>query len=77
MTDYNLGNFIVNLHRKKQDHLTNAKYDHKTIKNYIMIGKKIKPKITHEAAELMKKFYIELRNKDKSYNSYRITVRQL
>ena len=36
--------------------------------------------ITHEAAELLRKYYRELREKDKHFtqnNSYRITVRQL
>lgn len=56
------------------------KYDYTEIKKYIMVAKKIKPRVTREAGELFKRFYIELRMKDKAQNqntSYRITVRQL
>ncbi len=77
--DHNLGRFIVDLHRKKLNAIQ-PKYDYPTIKKYITVAKKIKPKLTREAAQLLKKFYCELRVKDKAQNqntSYRITVRQL
>jgi DNA replication licensing factor MCM6 len=66
------------LHRKKENALE-QKYSTKEIKNYISTAKKIKPRITVEAAELLRKYYMELRHKDKvsANNSYRVTVRQL
>jgi DNA replication licensing factor MCM6 len=80
LADINLARFIVDLHSKKS--VTNAfsMYDYTAIKKYIAVAKKIKPRITKDAAELLKKHYIELRMKDKAQNqnnSYRITVRQL
>lgn len=57
----------------------NPKYDHKTLRRYISVAKKVKPRISLEAAELLRKNYIEIRGKDKNSpnNSYRVTVRQL
>jgi DNA replication licensing factor MCM6 len=77
--DVNLANFIVDLHRKKVER-AKPKYDYKTLKKYISVAKKVKPRLTRHAAELIRKFYIEIRSKDKvqsSNTSYRITVRQL
>lgn len=58
--------------------IVNPKYDMKTLKDYISVTRKIKPQLSLESAELLRKFYIEIRSKDKnSSNSYRVTVRQL
>jgi DNA replication licensing factor MCM6 len=56
-----------------------GKYDAKTIKLYISTVRKLKPMITVEAAELLRRFYGELREKDKGTQNtaYRVTVRQL
>ncbi len=55
-----------------------TKYDMKALKDYIAVTRKIKPQLTLESADLLRKYYIEIRGKDKSNtNSYRITVRQL
>lgn len=55
-----------------------TKYDMKALKDYISVTRKIKPQLTLESADLLRKYYIEIRGKDKSNNnSYRITVRQL
>ncbi len=45
LTDVTLGRFIVDLHRKKKEAIV-AKYDYKTIKKYIAVAKKIKPRVT-------------------------------
>jgi len=43
------------------------------------LAKKIKPRLTHEAALNLRKFYQQLRQNDKitQNSSYRVTVRQL
>jgi DNA replication licensing factor MCM6 len=54
------------------------KYDMRILKEYIAVTRKIKPQLTIESGELLRKFYIEIRSKDKNNtNSYRVTVRQL
>lgn len=50
----------------------------KDLKDYLSVCRKIKPQVSIESAELLRKFYIEIRGRDKnSSNNYRITVRQL
>jgi len=50
----------------------------KTLKEYVAVTRKIKPQLTIESGELLRKLYIEIRSKDKNNtNSYRVTVRQL
>jgi DNA replication licensing factor MCM6 len=50
----------------------------KTLKKYISLAKKIKPQLSYDSANLLRKFYIDIRSKDKNNNnSYRVTVRQL
>lgn len=50
----------------------------RTLKEYIAVTRKIKPQLSTESGELLRKFYIEIRSKDKNNtNSYRVTVRQL
>jgi DNA replication licensing factor MCM5 len=77
-SDLHLSDFIINLHRKK-DNALEQKCTPKAIRNYISVCKKLKPRITVEAGELLRKYYMELRHKDKVTvnNSYRVTVRQL
>ena len=79
--DLNLARFIVDLHsRKNINQLVATTYTYEMIKKYITVAKKIKPRLTREAAEILRKSYIDLRVKDKCQNqnnSYRITVRQL
>lgn len=54
-------------------------YSTEKLQNYIKLAKKINPRITHEAAVLLRKFFLELRKKDKitRNTSYMTTVRQL
>lgn len=44
--DRNLSNFIVNMHRRPHDKINLPKYDAKTIKKYMSIAKKVKPKVS-------------------------------
>ena len=77
--DAHLGSFIINMHRNKEKAVVSM-YTPKSIKLYIATAKKLKPMITNEAAQLLRKYYKELREKDKNLsqmNSYRVTVRQL
>lgn len=75
--DEHLSNFIINMHRLK-DTAVAPKYDMKTLKKYISIARKIKPQLTHESAQLLRRYYIDIRSRDKNNNnSYRVTVRQL
>lgn len=75
--DQHLSEFIINIHRFKQPQIA-PKYTMKEIKEYLSVCRKIKPQLALQSAELLRKFYIEIRGKDKnSSNSYRITVRQL
>ena len=77
-SDLHLSEFIIDMHINKE-RAVNRKYDIKILKTYISTAKKLKPRLTLKAAELLRKFYIELRNNDKTSRntSYRITVRQL
>lgn len=54
--DANLSEFIINMHRMKERALI-SKYDAKSIKLFISTAKKLKPMLTHEAAELLRKYY--------------------
>ena len=75
--DKNLSEFIINIHRFKQP-MNPPKYHIQDLKDYLSICRKIKPQISLESAELLRKYYIDIRGKDKnSNNNYRITVRQL
>ena len=75
--DMNLSEFIINIHRFKQP-ATPPKYHMKDLKEYLSVCRKIKPQLSIDSAELLRKFYIEIRGRDKnSSNNYRITVRQL
>ena len=73
----NLSEFIINIHRLKKPS-NPPKYDMRDLKEYLSVCRKIKPQISIDSAELLRKYYIEIRSRDKnSSNSYRITVRQL
>ena len=76
--DQHLSEFIINLHRSKLNTIE-PKYAMKTLKFYIGLCRKIKPQLTLESAKLLRRYYIEIRGKDKnnSNNSYKVTVRQL
>ena len=75
--DKNLSEFIINIHRFKQPS-NPPKYHMKDLKDYLSICRKIKPQMSLDSAELLRKYYIEIRGRDKnSNNNYRITVRQL
>jgi DNA replicative helicase MCM subunit Mcm2 (Cdc46/Mcm family) len=45
------------MHRNKEKAIAN-KYDAKSIKLFISTAKKLKPMISHEAAQLLRKYYI-------------------
>lgn len=66
------------MHRNKESAL-DIIYDTAIIKEYMKLAKKIKPRLTHEAAVNLRKFYLQLRQNDKitQNTSYRVTVRQL
>lgn len=78
LLDKHLSQFIVNMHMNKpvpiQDRISS-----KSIRTYIGAAKKLKPRLTKEAAELLRKYYKELRKNDmtEGNNSYKVTVRQL
>lgn len=75
--DQHLSEFIINIHRNRQAAVT-PKYSMKELRDYISVTRKIKPQLTHESAALLRKYYIEIRSRDKNNNNnYRITVRQL
>lgn len=77
-TDMHLAEFMINMHRRQEQALV-RKYDPKTLKLYFSVAKKIKPMLTLDASDLLRKYYLELRSRDKANgnNSYRVTVRQL
>lgn len=65
------------MHRNQEKAMERI-YEAKEIKEYIKLARKIKPRLTIQAAELLRKCYNELRVRDKNnYSSYRVTVRQL
>ena len=77
--DAHLSQFIINMHRNKERAVV-TRYEQKHIKLYMSVAKKLKPMMTGEGAELLRKYYKELREKDKNLSqmsSYRVTVRQL
>lgn len=78
LRDKHIGDFILSMHRNKE-HALDIIYETPLIREYMKLAKKIKPRLTHEAAEHLRKFYLQLRQNDKitQNTSYRVTVRQL
>jgi DNA replication licensing factor MCM6 len=76
--DSNLCEFMIRMHREK-DNALSKRYDTKTIRFYMSVAKKIKPRLTREAAEKLRGCYLKLRENSKvvSGMSYIATVRQL
>lgn len=81
--DYKIARHILNLHLSANDETNQFKdlIDQKTFLTYLKFAKKLKPKFTKEAAALLRKRYVELRQDDSqdyaNSKSYKITVRQL
>ncbi|WZN64190.1 DNA replication licensing factor MCM6 [Chloropicon roscoffensis] len=77
--DYNLAHHIVKVHQKKSEALTPV-YTNQQLQRYIKYARQIKPRITPEASQALKKAYVRLRSNDiqpgQSF-AYRMTVRQL
>jgi DNA replication licensing factor MCM6 len=57
VSDNNLSQFIIDIHRNKKP-TQECRYDMKTLKEYIAVTRKIKPQLTLESGELLRKFYI-------------------
>jgi DNA replication licensing factor MCM6 len=78
-SDLNLSKFIVSMHQHKKQAKIEKPYTMKQVKNYLAIAKRIKPRITREAAEDLRRFYVDLRRNDKQQQNsqYQVTVRQL
>lgn len=77
LNDTSISDFILSMHRNQEKAMERI-YEAKEIKEYIKLARKIKPRLTVQAAELLRKCYSELRVRDKNnYSSYRVTVRQL
>jgi DNA replication licensing factor MCM6 len=78
-SDRNLSEFIVSMHKEKKQVKILKPYTIKQVKKYLCIAKRIKPRITKEAAEDLRRFYVELRKNDKQKQNsqYQVTVRQL
>lgn len=78
LKDRHVGDFILNMHRNKESAL-DIIYETAIIREYMKLAKKIKPRLTHEAALKLREFYEKLRQNDKitQNTSYRVTVRQL
>ena len=77
INDCEVGNFILSMHRN-QDKALQQIYETKEIREYIKLARKIKPRLTLEAGELLRKCYSQLRARDQNNtSSYRVTVRQL
>jgi DNA replicative helicase MCM subunit Mcm2 (Cdc46/Mcm family) len=67
------------MHQKRQQVIIPKPYTINQVKKYLCIAKRVKPRITKEAAEDLRRFYVDLRKNDKqNHNSqYQVTVRQL
>eukprot|EP00743_Colponemidia_sp_Colp-15_P004628 GILK01004988.1.p1 GENE.GILK01004988.1~~GILK01004988.1.p1 ORF type:complete len:834 (+),score=187.07 GILK01004988.1:48-2504(+) len=78
ITDYNIAEHIVNLHRNGDRAIT-PPFTTDQLQRYIKFARTIKPKMSTEAAEVLVKQYRTIRQGDSSYQktAYRITVRQL
>ena len=78
-SDRNLSEFIVSMHQNKKQVKVSTKYTINQVKKYLSIAKRIKPRITKEAAKDLRRYYVNLRKNDKQqHNSqYQVTVRQL
>lgn len=80
--DYNIAKHILDLQMSDSSNIKDT-IDQATFLLYLKVAKLIKPKLTREAAEILREQYIYLRQNDLSGNnsyqksSYRITVRQL
>lgn len=67
------------MHQHKKQVKIEKPYTIKQVKNYLAIAKKIKPRITREAADDLRRFYVDIRRSDKQQQNsqYQVTVRQL
>ena len=67
------------MHQHKKQVKIEKPYTIKQVKNYLAIAKKLKPRITREAAEDLRRYYVDLRRNDKQQqnSTYQVTVRQL
>ena len=85
--DYSIAEHILNLHKEYQPGVSNntntsnnqSPFTQEQFQNYLKLAKKLKPKMTKEAAQVLREEYISLRQSDISFQktAYRITVRQL
>jgi len=84
--DYSIAEHILNLHKEYKTagaSVTNssqtAPFTQEQFQSYLKVAKKLKPKFTKEAAQVLKEEYIALRQSDITFQktAYRITVRQL
>ncbi|CAG8448811.1 7442_t:CDS:10 [Ambispora gerdemannii] len=78
-SDKQIAQHILNVHTHK-DAVLNPEFTTEQILRFVQLAKTRKPKFTVEAAELIKRMYVQLREGDSrgsGTNSYRITVRQL
>lgn len=83
--DYSIAEHILNLHKEYQPgsnvifSSSSSPFTQEQFQNYLKFAKKLKPKMTKEAAQVLKEEYISLRQSDISFQktAYRITVRQL
>lgn len=79
VVDYAIARKIVDLHSNIQE-TVDAVYSREDVLRYITFARQFKPFINEDAAELLVKQYIHLRQRDSSGSSkstWRITVRQL
>ena len=76
--DNAIARHIVSVHQNK-DNVVESEFPYQQLQRYIRFARTIKPQLTKDAAEALRKNYVKLRSNDLSYqkSSYRITVRQL
>lgn len=74
--DNSIAQHIVNLHRKKDEGIK-PYFSQKEMLTYLKFCRTIKPRFTHDAAELLSNEFVKLRQNDGTAKktSYRITVR--
>ncbi len=69
----------MSMHKNKKQIKIPKPHTINHVKKYLSIAKRIKPRITKEAAEDLRKYYVNLRKNDKQQQNsqYQVTVRQL
>ena len=76
--DFNIAHHIVNMHRSRGDAIR-PEFSMEDMQTYIKFCRTINPRLCKQSAEILKKEYVAMRQREKqdSRTAYKVTIRQL